>query len=62
MARKKVASDPIEQKLDLLVGLAQDAFVLQAGVNSHEVAAIIGIDKGAYPISPSVPRLGSNAP
>jgi hypothetical protein len=48
MAKKKVASDSIEVQLDLLVRLTQDLLILQAlqaGVTSHEVAAMVKIDK-----------------
>lgn len=48
MAKKKVTSDPIEEQLDLLVRLTQDLLILQAlqaGVNSHKVAAMLKIDK-----------------
>jgi hypothetical protein len=46
---KKKVSDPFEDKLDLLVRLTQDLLILhalQAGVTSHEVAAMVKIDKG----------------
>ena len=49
MAKKKMESDPVDEKLDLLVRLTQDLLILQAlqaGVNSHKVAAMVKIDKG----------------
>jgi hypothetical protein len=46
--KKQVASDSIEEKLELLVRVTQDLLILQAlqaGVNSHDVAAMVKIDK-----------------
>ena len=48
MAKKNMESDPVEEKLDLLVRLTQDLLILQAlqaGVTSHKVAAMVKIDK-----------------
>ncbi len=48
MVKKQAASDSIEEKLDLLVRVTQDLLILQAlqaGVNSHQVAAMVKIDK-----------------
>lgn len=48
MAKKKMASTHVEEKLDLLVRLTQDLLILQAlqaGVTSHQVAAMVKIDK-----------------
>ena len=48
MANRKAESDPIEAKLDLLVRLSQDLLILhalEAGVASHDVAAMVKISK-----------------
>lgn len=48
MAKNQMTSNSIEDKLNLLVRATQDLLILQAlqaGVNSHKVAAMVKIDK-----------------
>lgn len=48
MAKRKSDNDPHLDRLELLIRLTQDLLILQAlqaGVNSHKVAAMVKIDK-----------------
>ena len=48
MAKQRDDADTIGEKLDALIRLTQDQLILhalQAGVNSHKVAAMVRIDK-----------------
>ncbi len=48
MAKKKAATDPVHAKLDTLIRVTQDLFILQAltaGVNVDDVRKALKIDK-----------------
>ena len=47
MAKKNVDVDPVSEKLDVLIRVAQDLFILhalQAGLTSHEVRKILRVN------------------